>query len=248
MPEPSNLPFKRLPKKGYFIDFNPSNNSKFNSEDLIILEGKQHKNSAGIVKYEYPDENISINRFFFEQDWINQHVLSQKQNLAMLTIREFLDFLKLLKSEEKVYYSNGKKVPRLKVTQLYNTITTQKEPWRSEYLDADFRVINKILHINYEHRLNFKTGKLEPKYSQPLEECLMQNTPISLNLLLENANYQGLPAKNIKSRDLDYFAPLKDDNSVAWFSAGSDRVSLNCNWVPSDSNSSLGVRAKQVRP
>ena len=42
--------------------------------------------------------------------------------------------------------------------------------------------------------------------------------------------------------------PKEEDERVARFSAGSGWVDLSCNWVPADSSSSLGVRAKQVRP
>jgi len=90
---------------------------------------------------------------------------------------------------------------------IYNEIAEVRDPWRAEWLDADFKVINEILHINYNHRT--VNAELKPQNSEPLENCLMENkTPgIDLEAWLKNANRQGLPPTNIKKGSLYYWHP-----------------------------------------
>ena len=62
----------------------------------------------------------------------------------------------------------------------------------------------------------------------------------------KNITSQGLPNKNISSGDLYYWHPRSDNNSVARFSAGSDRANLGCTRGPSGAYSDLGVRPCKV--
>ena len=126
-------------------------------------------------------------------------------------------------------------------------IAEVRDPWRAEWLDADFKVINEILHINYNHRT--VNAELKPQNSEPLENCLMENkTPgIDLEAWLKNANRQGLPPTNIKKGSLYYWHPV--NRRVAWFDASPARVGLCCVGYPWDSGSALGVRlARRAAP
>ena len=54
--------------------------------------------------------------------------------------------------------------------------------------------------------------------------------------------YTILYSKKQSNGKLYYWCPDKDNNSVAWFVADSDRAFLSCGRDPSSTNSSLGVR------
>ena len=65
---------------------------------------------------------------------------------------------------------------------------------------------------------------------------------INLNDWLNSPITQGLPKSNIKSGELYYWAPMKDNNSVARFGADSGGAGLFCDGGPSGASASLGVR------
>jgi len=177
----------------------------------------------------------SINAYFTKErlcngkNWFEAHKELQSNGQRMPTIPEFIEFLKYI----KVNHEN-----------IYKDITEVRSPWRSEWLDADFKLKGKDLHINYNHILDSK-GNLIPKNSEILDKNTLMTDKIpgiSLDDYINN-NYtnQGLPNKNVKSGDLYYWNPRSDNNSVARFYANSDRAGLNCDWYPSNTNSSLGV-------
>ena len=175
---------------------------------------------------------VAKEKILHEKNWYDTHQELHKQGLQMLTIPQFILFINYLKSSpSNQEYQN-----------ILDEILTVRNPWRSEWLDADFKVINDKLNINYNHRTI--NGKLKPQNSEPLEECLMQNkTPgIDLDSWLRNPTKQGLPRKDVKDGGLYYWCPMSDNNSVARFVANSDRAVLNCDWDPQYSNSGLGVR------
>ena len=94
------------------------------------------------------------------------------------------------------------------------------------------------------------SGNLAPQYKRELTDSLMQDkTPgIDLNDWLANANQYGLPRSNIKDgKKLYYWAPDKDNNSVAGFDAGSGRALLYCCRIRDFANGSLGVRHARPR-
>lgn len=166
-----------------------------------------------------------------------------------LVPRQFWDFYKLLKSG-KAFDGKGNKITKGELERIFNEIAEEREPWRGEWLDADFKYLdvnenpvnenepNGEQWIYYEHKLEEQNGQkiLVPKRKERLEICLMNDCLASFNSL----NYQGLPTK--KGKDFSYWFPRKDNNSVAGFDAGSDRASLNCNRYPSNRDASLGVR------
>jgi len=117
----------------------------------------------------------------------------------------------------------------------------------AEWLDADFKVKDKKLYINYNHVLD-SNGNLIYKNSEVLDKAtLMEDkTPgISLEDYLTNNNTkQGLPSKNVKSGDFYYWFPGDDNNSVARFDADSGGAGLDGDRDPSSvRDSSLGVFA-----
>ena len=178
---------------------------------------------------------VAKQRSHLGKNWREAHKLLYQENARMLTIREFVDFLKTLKAGNQEF----------KI--VYNDIIELRKKVRAEWLDADFKYVGNKMYIHSNHRI--VNSMLQPQKLEPLEECLMENRipGIDLESWLQNATNQGLPHANIKKEDLYYWAPIKDNNSVARFVAGSDRVGLYCYGYPEGSNSSLGVRAAKIK-
>ena len=191
----------------------------------------ENHNMEGFVYVPSINLYVAKGKKFHNKNWSESHKELQKNGEKMLTPYEFVEFLKYAKSNNK---------------EIYDEITGVRNHWREEWLDADFKVKNGVLHINYNHILD-SNGNLIPKNSEALdEETLMKDkTPgISLEDYLEiNHTSQGLPNKSVKSGDLYYWFPRSDNNSVARFYAIGDRAGLICGRDPSYRVDVLGVRA-----
>jgi len=206
-----------------------------NPEDYLLLEGKNEKNCS------YADTFVSKQTYHKNKNWRECHELLQKDNAYMLTIKQFADFLSLIKSG-KAYDGAGKKINSKELEKIFLEITEVRDTYRAEWLDADFKVKSGKLYINYNHDVS--NGNLVPGNSESLEACLMDNkTPgIDLDSWLKNSTYQGLPKSSVKSGSLYYWAPINDNNSVAGFLAYSGWASLSCGRGPDGRNAGLGVR------
>jgi hypothetical protein len=173
------------------------------------------------------DLYVAKERIHFGKDKPECHNLLHTNNEKMLNPLEFVEFLKYAQTN---------------LPEVYKDITEARSPWRSEWIDADFKVENGELFL-HSHIFD-KDGKIIPIKRELDRDTLIQNKRISLEDYIENNHTsQGLPSKNVKSGDLYYWAPMKDNNSVASFLACSDRTILSCNEYPSNQNSGLGVRA-----
>lgn len=161
----------------------------------------------------------------------------------MLTIRELVDFLALLKSGN-VMDGLEQGLPENEVSTIYSSITEKKDPARTEWLDAHFKVVNDILHINYYHQS--VNGQLHPQKSEPLEKCLMSEDlnvdSLGIYVDLFSTNSQGLPTQKSRRQDFFYFPPT--DDFTPWFGAFSKDAILYCGvLIPTDSNTTISVRA-----
>ncbi len=176
-----------------------------------------------------PQHNLYVakERTHFNEDWYKSHEALHSEGARMLTLREFADFLILLRSGNDEFQK------------IYKAITEARKPWRAEWLDADFKVINNsdTLHINYNHRTI--NSKLKPQNSESLESCLMEDCGVDLT----SFNRQGLPTR--KGNDFNYWFPRK--GAVAGFFALSDGASLYCGRGPRNSYSVLGVRSAREK-
>jgi len=182
-----------------------------------------------------PNHNLYVakQKTLFNNNWFDAHKGLSQLGLKMLTIREFLDFLELLK-QGNVKNGLGNLVSATEVRAIYDDITKQESPYRAEWLDADFKVQSNQLYMNYNHTVS--SGNLIPNKTEKLESCLMEDCKIDLS----SCNRQGLPTR--EGNDISYFYPRDDNNSVARFRANSVWVYLNCNGGPQFSDSALGVR------
>jgi len=172
------------------------------------------------------------------KNWYETHKKLQSDGKRMPTPFEFLEFLKYVKENNQ---------------DIYKEITEVRSPWRANWLDANFKVINEKLHINSNHILDSK-GNLVRENSEVLDKnTLMEDRTPGISLedyILENHTYQGLPNKNVKSGDLSYWLlkrdnwlSRRDNNSVAVFGAYSDGAYLSCKRGPASRYSELGVFA-----
>jgi len=207
-------------------------------EEEPIANPVQHSNVKDTQDFIYvPSINLYVarERTFLNETWTDCHKLLQAEEERMLILPEFIEFLKYCKINNP---------------DIYEEITAIRSPWRAEWIDADFKVKGKDLHINYNHILD-SSGNPIPKNSEILDKnTLMEdkNPGISLeDYLNNNHTNQGLPNKSIHSGDLYYWYPRSDNNSVAWFSTGSDWTYLLCYRNPSSQYPSLGVRAAKQR-
>ena len=189
---------------------------------------------AALSDYIYvPSINLYVakQRTLHGETWPDTHEKLQSQGSRMLIIPEFITFVKYLKQG----YPD-----RTEAESILDDILTARNPYRAEWLDADFKVVNEIPRINYNHKI--VNGILQPQNSEPLESCLMKDCKVDL----ASFNRQGLPTK--KGNDLNYWFPRLDNNSVARFVANSGRAGLDCYGDPQNSDSALGVRRAKNFP
>ncbi len=177
---------------------------------------------------------VAKERSLHEKNWFEAHKELQENGKRMLTIPEFVEVLKYTKKNHK---------------DIYNEITEVRSPWRTEWLDADFKLKDNILYINSNHILD-KKGSLVPQNSEILDKntLMKDKTPgVSLENWIENPTKQGLPSKKVKSGDLYYWNPRSDNNSVARFDASPSGAFLICGRGPAGGGADLGVRAAKLR-
>ena len=210
------------------------------AESYLILPGRAYGS------YSYPDLLVSIDKFYHNNTWYKAHEALNKEDSFMLTIRQYTDFLDLLKNGK---VNNGKDnlVDKVVIDKILDEILTVKNPWISEWLDAKFSKKGGLIkkeqwHITYH---NIDSGKLN-EVTEELEDCLIEDkTPgINLDSWLSNSNKQGLPDKKTSVGDLYYWSPR--DNAVAGFIAESDGAYLDCYRDPGNSDTELGVRRAKI--
>lgn len=176
--------------------------------------------------------SIAKERTLLGENWFDAQRELQSRNQKMLTVPEFVEFLKYTRENHR---------------NIYNDITEVRSPWRAEWLDAYFKVQGKNLVVNY-HVFD-QDGNIVKKSEILDKDILMKDKipGISLEDWLENPTKQGFPNKKTKSGDLYYWYPRSDDNSVAGFNAYDGGADLYCPRNPSNRSSSLGVRAAKQR-
>ena len=165
---------------------------------------------------------VSEEKNLHGKNWYQTHKELHKQNLQMLTIKQFAEFLKFLKEN-----------PNPKHEKILDEILTVREPWRAEWLDAYFEERKDGMYILTKNKTKAK------KLSNYLDED--REPGIDLDYWLKNATSQRLPPKNTPKGSLYYWCP--EDGRVARFYAYSDRAVLDCYRDPGYSDWSLGVRS-----
>jgi hypothetical protein len=250
-------------KKGQGNSITPLTTKLRNPEDYILLPGKTHGNYnyndllvsmyrlgmnpeveqiAGKLGYSLSNSATEKNgrKYIGNINWVQALKLNLSLGGKTLNLRQFADFLILLKSGDAVD-GNGRKINKNKLDDVLYEILGIRETYRAEWLDADFKYINEKLWLYSEHYLD-SNGVLTPNYKNLLDSCLMTKGD---KINLSSMNVQGMPIE--KGNDFYYWCPDKDNKSFARCGADSGGSNLNCSWGPCGSNSSLGVRASFQR-
>lgn len=206
-----------------------------NLEDYIILPGKVYEN------YSYPDLLVDIKKKHYCKNWYQTHEALHKEGAFMLTIRQYLDFIQLLKSD-KAYNGKGNKISATRINKTLNEIFAKgrHQEWNGEWLDARFEVIDSELYMHYNHKI--VDGSLQPQESKLLELCLMKDCYTKLS----SCNSQGLPTKESPAEEVFYVFP-RGGNNVARFHACSNRKQLSCVIIPFGVRQEVGIRAAMVK-
>src|SRR3989344_4585297 len=170
-------------------------------------------------------------------NWNIALTLNNKLGNMTLNPRQFIDFKELLESgiagKSKVHNGLGKKIDEPLLTAVYKEICEVREPWRAEWLDAAFTEQNGALYVTIDHNLQ---GYNLKGRTELLEDHVREDSWIDVT----SFNRQGLPVEKAKAQKLYYYSPIA--GRVAGFVAYSDWAVLYCDWDPTDSDSSLGVR------
>lgn len=211
-------------------------------KNWIILPGRRWGD------YSYPTILVNVSLSFMNKNWYQAHEELNKEGCFMLTIRQFVDFLLLLKSG-KALDGSGNIMPKRRLSKIYKEIIGIRHFSIGEWLDARFEKtatswrrngaeIKKTggdPYINFNHRIIDR--KLLPQNSEPLETCLMEDCYVDLS----TANKQGLPTRKSEKQEIYFYCP-GSYSSVARFGANSDRAILSCGRIAAFSNAVLGVR------
>jgi hypothetical protein len=212
-----------------------------NPNDYILLEGRQHGVSS-FPNYSYPDICVAMDKSYHGKKWNECHEELSKDSSFMLSIRQYIDFINLLRSG-KVYNAAGKQVEKQKLDSILDEILTARNPWRAEWLDARFLNKQKQQYITYG-RFS-QSGGIKEVTEELDGDTLMEDKQISLEDWLENPTRQGLPREDVKPGSLYYWHQRV--NSVARFFADAVGAGLDCYGVPRGSDSALGVRRAKIR-
>jgi len=192
--------------------------------DYSIPESERTEVSENDFIY-VPSINLDVARQRTHQgkNWYDTHKALNQEGSRMLTIPEFVEFLKHTRDHER---------------DVYRDVTAVRNPWRAEWIDAYFEKRQDGLYVLTENKSN--SEKLD-------EDTLMQDktSGISLDSWLSNPTNQGLPKADVEKGNLYSWHPR--DKGVAWFNASSDGAGLGCDWGPSVGGLYIGVRAAKPR-
>ena len=199
-----------------------------------VVSRKENKSVQSKDGYIYVPElgfYVAKEISYLGNSWDQCQLSLNCENAKMLNLNEMREFLKYAKEYQP---------------ELYNELVQVKSQFRSEWIDAEFKMHGGNLYFHC-HMFN-SFGKIQ-KIEDKLEgNTLMENRRISLDdWLTKSYTKQGLPLSNIVSGDCYYQAPMKDNNSVAGLGANSAWADLGCDGDPSGRYSNLGVRKCFVR-
>jgi len=123
---------------------------------------------------------VAKERSFNGKDWYKCQEALKQENARMLTIPEFVEFLK---------YS------KVKAPEVYEDITAVREPYRAEWLDGFFEKRKDGLYVLTQNK----------SQSEKLDECLMEDCQADI---LGSANKQGLPTRKLNG--FSYWYPRNE--------------------------------------
>src|SRR3989344_7483651 len=149
-------------------------NPPSNPREYIILETADSKNNK-IGLY------VAKAKDFFSKNWYEAHEALNKEDYQMLTIRQYIDLIKLLRSKN-VYDGLKNKLKDTEISQLKSEMIEVRAPWRAEWLDGKFSDNGDEWYLSQEHAY-------DSKKSGKLEERIIAKNRIKVNPLMENTKF-----------------------------------------------------------
>ena len=190
-------------------------------------------------------------------NWFNALKLNLLTGYKTPSLAQHAEFRKLIRlgSEKRivVYDATVTPVEREELEQIHDEVSGMRDPWRGEFLDADFKFENEVLYLNSNHEFVANELILIPSVLEPLEDCTLEDCiMVNSYIDLDSFNRQGMPTKRsnvqqyIHGQNIYFWHPLSDNNSVARFWACSVGVNLDCRADHTVSYSSLVVRRAKI--
>ena len=138
-----------------------------NREKYIILPARTHS------KYSYPTMLVSMERTHQDKNWYDTHKALAQEGNSMLTIRQYVDFLSLLKSGN-VVDGRAKNLNKKRIEEILDDILTVRDPWRCEWLDCYFEKRKSGILTKEFYILTGNKSKAE-KLDDYLQEDKLEN-------------------------------------------------------------------------
>ena len=215
-----------------------------NLDRYILLEGRDNGDSCI-----YPDLLVSMDKSYPRMSWYETHAALSREGSYMLTIRQFVDFLNVLKSG-KAFDGKGNLLGKIESETLFDEIVARANSGgRSEWLDAKFsrKGLAQRLYITAH---NIQSSGISDETTEPLDNCLRWSrkhgkSGLAINFWLDSPTLQGMPRNNAPDGDIYYLRPK--NGKVARFSADMDRVIFNCREDPHLLYPGPGVRPVKLK-
>ena len=115
-------------------------------KSYVTLPGRSYGN------YSYPDLLVSMEKSHHDKSWDEASKALHEKGEFMLTLRQLVDFLNLLKSE-KIYNGLGNEIDSSITDNIRNEILETREPLRGEWLDLKSTKREEDYYITY-HSIN----------------------------------------------------------------------------------------------
>jgi len=222
-----------------------------NDKGYIFLEGKSHGS------YSYRDLLISCEKSHFGLNWFNAHHALHRENSFMLNIRQYVDFLSLLKIG-RGFDGNGQRIDESILLKMAYDILEIKDPWQGEWLDAEFSIDRVNIYDTSQDRLRmacqheiYPIGLYARKIYPVSRDRLKRLIPLYGEAIdLSTLDSIGLPTRT--SNDVNFIGPCggpRKPRPVAGF-LSLDSTHLYCCGVgPDEAYPYIGVRrAKERKP
>ena len=149
------------------------------------------------------DAYVEKKKKIFRLNWYESHYALNDLGMAMITIPEFIEFLKYLKEDyNKINSEDSNKI-------LKDVFAGKKDNDNFEWLDASFSK-NRGSTIRYNHKCI--NSKVIPANIQKMKDYLGKRISvedIDFEEWLKNPTEFGLPKQTIKEGSLIYYAPKK---------------------------------------
>lgn len=159
---------------------------------------------------------VSKKRKHFYCDWEDAHRELHEEEHCMPTIRQFVDFIRYLRSD-RVYDGTGARVSQEETNSILDSIMKPKGSC-GEWLDAAFALkwnrkkSKEVPTFLYNHKVDDRLVKYT-EHAQ-LEDYLTSS--FSTNLF-DNSNEYGLPISKDLNGEINYIGPIDRRYSVARF-------------------------------